>query len=207
VAEAIADGIAQVVFLGAGLDTRAHRLVAPAGASALELDLPVNIAYKQQRLLAIYGGLPEHVVLVPVDFETDDLTAALAPRGFRIDKPALLVWEAVTQYLTEDGVRRTRAFLAKAASGGRLIFTYVRKDFVDGTNTYDAEKLYQDFVVKQRVWHFGIEPQHVADLLREYGWVEREQVGRAEYVQRYLEPIGRALSVSEIERFVYAECP
>jgi O-methyltransferase involved in polyketide biosynthesis len=52
---------------------------------------------------------------------------------------------------------------------------------------------------------FGIAPQHVAALLREYGWTEREQVGPAEYVARYLEPAGRRMPVSEIERFVRAE--
>lgn len=205
VTEAIDEGIGQVVVLGAGLDTRAYRLIAPAGVPAFEVDLPANIAYKRQRLVAIYGGLPERVALVPIDFETDDLTAALAACGFRIEKRAMFVWEAVTQYLTEDGVRRTLASLSKAVTGSRLIFTYVRKDFVDGSNVYDAESLYQTFVVKNRVWRFGIEPQHVAGLLREYGWAEREQVGRAELTRRYLEPIGRGLPVSEIERFVYAE--
>lgn len=46
VADALDSGIGQVVFLGAGLDTRAFRLVAPAGAEAIELDLPANVAYK-----------------------------------------------------------------------------------------------------------------------------------------------------------------
>ena len=55
------------------------------------------------------------------------------------------------------------------------------------------------------VWKFGIAPQHVSALLREYGWTEREQVGPAEYVARYLEPAGRRMPVSEIERFVRAE--
>jgi len=56
------------------------------------------------------------------------------------------------------------------------------------------------------VWHYGIAPENVAGLLREYGWTEREQVGRSEYLTRYLEPAGRAaLPASEVERFVYAE--
>jgi hypothetical protein len=45
----------------------------------------------------------------------------------------------------------------------------------------------------------------VAALLREYGWAEREQVGPAEYAARYLQPVGRAMPISEIERFVQAE--
>jgi O-methyltransferase involved in polyketide biosynthesis len=38
----------------------------------------------------------------------------------------------VTQYLTEPGVRKTLDFLARAAGGSRLAFTYVRKDFLEG---------------------------------------------------------------------------
>ena len=205
VAEALAAGIDQVVFLGAGLDTRACRLVAPAGARAFEVDLPANSAYKRDRLRAIYGRVPERVRLIPLDFETGDLAAALAANGFQTGRPALFVWEAVTQYLTEDGFRRTLGFLAGSAAGSRLIFTYVLKDFVDGVNRYGAERAYQDFVVKQRIWHLGLDPDGVAGLLAEYGWAEREQVGRPEYVARYLEPAGRDLPVTEIERFVYAE--
>jgi methyltransferase (TIGR00027 family) len=204
VAQAVTDRVEQMVILGAGLDTRAYRLVAPAGVPAFEIDVPANIVYKEQRLRRIYGRLPEHVALVAVDFGVDDLGVALGAHGFRLEQRAMFVCEAVTQYLTEDAVRRTLAFLSHAASGSRLIFTYVRKDFLDGTNQNGAQGLYRDFVAK-RVWRFGIDPEHVGGLLQEYGWAEREQVGRAEYAARYLEPIGRDLSVSEMERFVYAE--
>jgi O-methyltransferase involved in polyketide biosynthesis len=108
----------------------------------------------------------------------------------------MYVWEAVTQYLTEDGVRNTLAFLSQAAAGSQLIFTYILRDFLDGTDPRGpAAKMYQEFVVKHRVWRFGLDPAHVGALLREYGWTEREQVGNSEYTTRYLRPIGRDLPV------------
>ncbi|WP_348980524.1 SAM-dependent methyltransferase [Polyangium sp. 15x6] len=204
VVEAIDAGITQVVILGAGLDTRAYRLLAPAGVSAFEVDLPANITYKQERLHEIYGRVPEHVTLIPVDFQIDDLGSALAGNGFRLEARAMFVWEAVTQYLTEEGFRKTLGFLSKAAAGSRLIFTYIREDFLAGINFYGAERIHQD-MKKHDVWHFGIAPENVDGLLRAYGWAEHEQVGSSEYFARYIEPSGRALSVSEIERFVYAE--
>lgn len=205
VAEAIDLGIQQLVILGAGLDTRAYRLTAPAKVPAFEVDLPANITYKRDRLLKLFGGLPEHVTLIPVDFQTDDLAGALASNGFRADAQTMFVWEAVTQYLTEDGFRRTLRFLSKAAAGSRLIFTYVREDFLAGVNFYGAEQIHRDMKTKYDVWHFGIKPENVDGLLREYGWAEREQVGPREYFKRYIEPSGRDLSASEIERFVDAE--
>jgi methyltransferase (TIGR00027 family) len=205
VADALAAGIGQVVILGAGLDTRAYRLVAPAGAVAFELDQRANTDYKLRRLRPIYGGAPERVRVIPVDFEVDDLAAVMAAAGFDSARPALFVWEAVTQYLTEESVRATFTFLAKAPAGSRLIFTYVRADFLDGTDLYGAGPLRERMTGKYDVWKFGLAPHEVAALLREYGWVEREQMGPAEYVARYIEPAGRRMPVSEIERFVRAE--
>jgi methyltransferase (TIGR00027 family) len=202
---ALHDGIRQFVFLGAGLDSRSRRLVAPTGARSFETDLPANVAYKRRRLTEVYGRLPDNVALAAVDLETDDLAAALAGAGFQWDEPALFVWEAVTQYLTGDGVRRTLAGLAAAAPGSRLIFTYLRRDFLDGTEDYGAAAARQEFVTKRHVWHFGLLPAETPALLRDYGWTEREQVGPAEYTERYLRPLGRDQPVSPIERFVYAD--
>jgi methyltransferase (TIGR00027 family) len=204
VTAAVEAGIDQVVVLGAGMDTRAYRLPGRNDVRVYEVDLPVNIDTKRARVRAVLGDVPDHVRLVPVDFETDDLAESLAANGFRLDRPTMFVWEAVTQYLTEVGVRRTLAFLAKAPAGGRLVFTFVRRDFLDGTNTYEAAGAYRDFVVRQRVWHFGLTPDQVTGLLDEYGWIEREQVGAAEYQDRYVRPVGRKMPVSEIERFVSA---
>jgi O-methyltransferase involved in polyketide biosynthesis len=86
-----------------------------------------------------------------------------------------------------------------------LIFTYVRKDFLDGIDFYGAESAHQDFVVKHAMWHFGLDPDDVRSLLQEYDWAEREQVGSREYLARYVRPTGRDLPVSEIERFVCCE--
>src|SRR3954452_7638774 len=130
VRDALDDGIKQFVFLGAGLDTRPYRLVAPTGARSFETDLQANIAYKRRRLTETYGRLPANATLTPVDLETDDLTAALNATGFDWTEPAMFIWEAVTQYLAEDAVRRTLSCLTSAVPGSRLIFTYLRRDFL-----------------------------------------------------------------------------
>ncbi|ALG10408.1 class I SAM-dependent methyltransferase [Kibdelosporangium phytohabitans] len=204
VSAAVQARINQVVVLGSGFDTRARRLVVPAGASAFEVDLPASIDHKRK---VTRDRGPAGVRLVAVDFRTDDLAECLAAAGFRMDEPAMVVWEAVTQYLTEDGVRRTLASLGRLPAGSRLIFTYIRADFLDGRELYGAGALRRWFVTRQRLWHFGIAPEDVDGLLREYGWVEREQVGPTEYQHRYVRPAARELPTSEIERFVYAVKP
>lgn len=203
--EAAARGVGQVVLLGAGLDDRSYRALREPAPLTIELDLPGNIAYKRRRLLRIFGRVPEHARLVAVDFESADLDHVLSAGGYRHDQPGLFIWEAVTQYLTEAAVRRTLTALARAAAGSRLIFTYVRRDFLEGTNRWNSQALYDQFVRNQRIWHFGLDPDDVNPLLQDYGWAEREQVGATEYTRRYLEPIGRRLNVTDLERFVLAE--
>lgn len=204
VGEALATGIDQLVLLGAGLDTRAHRLAAPAGARSFEVDLPANTAAKQRLARAALGERADVVAYVPLDLATADLLPALVERGFAADRPAVIVWEAVTQYLTEAGVRRTLAALATAAPGSRLLFTYVRADFLDGTNTYDATALRRRMVGPKGIWHFGLAPDAVYPLLREYGWAGLDQAGPAEYARRYPALARRGMPVSELERCVQA---
>lgn len=196
VAEAVREGVQQLIVLGAGLDTRAYRLA--GDLPVVEADLPSNVEDKRARVEAVFGRVPANVTLRPTDFETDDLGDLLDPA-----RPAMIVWEAVTQYLTEEGVRRTLSQLGKAAPGSRLIFTYVLADFLDGSRAYGAERAYREFVTKHRVWRFGLAPAEVAPLLREYGWAETEQAGPAEYRAWYLAN-RPGLAVSEIERFVHA---
>jgi methyltransferase (TIGR00027 family) len=130
---------------------------------------------------------------------------ALTASGYAVGAKTLFIWEAVTQYLTESSVRQTFQFLATAAPGSRLVFTYVRQDFLEGRTFYGAEAAYQDFVVKRRLWKFGMQPHRVADFLAGYGWREIEQAGEQEFLTRYVQPTGRPLPVSEIERTVSAE--
>jgi methyltransferase (TIGR00027 family) len=201
VREALARGVDAVVFLGAGLDTRGISLVAPAGVPAFEVDLPDNIAYKRKKLPRGTSGL---VTLVPADLATDDLAQALAAHGFRLGGKTMFVWEAVTQYLTEDGFRHTMAFLSKAGTGSELVFTYIGQDFIDGTRLYGSANLYRRFRGENPLWHFGIAPEDVAGLLAEYNWQEIGQAGRTEFLDQYVRPAGRAVDVSGIERAVYA---
>jgi methyltransferase (TIGR00027 family) len=205
--EAARAGIQAVVILGAGLDTRAYRLAALGAIPVFEVDLPENVAYKRAKLQAVFGSVPAHVALVQLDFESQDLASALASQGYRGEYKSFFLWEGVTQYLSEDGVQRTLRFLAQAKAGSRLAFTYVRKDFIDGTARYGLDRLYETYRVKEQLWHFGLEPEQVATFLETYGWREVEQVGSQEYVERYLKPAGREMSIMEIERAVYAEKP
>jgi O-methyltransferase involved in polyketide biosynthesis len=182
-----------------------HRLLMRATDSKAEGLWASLLCRKRYADDKVREALKDGITLAAVDLEADDLTAALSTAGLNWNAPVMVVWEAVTQYLTEDTVRRTLARLTAAAPGSRLIFTYLRRDFLDGTRDYGAAAARREFVTRRRVWHFGLLPEETPALLREFGWTEREHVGPTEYPERYLRSLGRDLTVSPIERFVYAD--
>jgi methyltransferase (TIGR00027 family) len=193
-----------VVDLGAGMDTRPYRLARRSDIPVFEVDLPVNIERKRAAVQRAIGGVPASVHLVPLDFEHEDLIGTLAAHGYRTDARTFFIWEGVTQYLTEDAVRATLAALQSAPTGSRLAFTYVRKDFIDGVNKYDAEILYKRFRQRQQIWRFGLDPDAVAEFLAEYGWRLVEQAGPEYFLRNYIEPAGRRLAASQLEWSAYA---
>jgi len=203
-ADALKHDIDTVVILGAGLDTLAYRNLQLAQAHVYEVDLPGIITYKQKRVQQIFQKLPAHVTYVPIDFETQTLGSVLTAQSYSLDRKTFFVWEGVTQYLTEAGVRSTFEFLAKASAGSRLVFTYVQQDFIDGVNLYGARSLYARFRRRRQVWHFGIRPDDVAAFLAEYGWRLVDNAGPDYFVPHYIAPTGRRLGASQLEWTAYA---
>jgi methyltransferase (TIGR00027 family) len=197
--------VAAIVDLGAGLDTRVYRLAELASVPAWEVDQPENIAAKRAALESALGALPAHVTLVPVDFDREILGDALAHHGYVTGAVTFFILEAVTQYLTEAGIESVFGFLATAAPGSRLAFTYVTKDFIDGTNTHGQDELRAKYVTKEKLWLWGIDPDAVAAFLARYGWQVVEHPTYAELAQKYVTPTRRELVATPIERMVYAE--
>lgn len=194
-----------VVVLGAGLDTRGYRIARHSDLPVFEVDQQINIERKTAVVQRVLGAAPASVHLVPVDFERDDLMSALAEHGYRADGRTFFIWEGVTQYLAPQAVRATLRQLSGAAPGSRLIFTYVRQDFIDGTQRYGADAVYRRFRERSQVWKSGLVPEEVGALLAEYGWRLVEQAGPSYYRDTYIRPTGRTLSASPIEWAVLAE--
>lgn len=193
-----------VLNLGAGFDTRLYRLPTLADLPAWEVDQPENINAKARQLRKMFSAIPPHRTLVAIDFDHEDLAAALASHGYTAGTRTFVIWEAVTQYLTAESVRATLASLAHLAPGSRLALTYILQSFLDGQQMEGWEKVYKDYVPTQ-IWRFGMEPAAWPALLAEYGWRLREDVSYVELAERYVQPTGRVLAATAVERVVYAE--
>lgn len=194
-----------VVVLGAGLDTRACRIARHSDMPVFEVDQHVNTERKAAVLERVLGATPPSVRLVPLDFETEALMPALQAAGYRRDDRTFFIWEGVTQYLRPEAVRSTLDQLRDAAPGSRLVFTYIRQDFVDGTDLHGAEALYRRFRQRRQVWRSGLVREDVGELLDEYGWRLVEQAGPSYFRDTYIRPTGRTLSASPLEWTALAE--
>lgn len=205
VQEALAQGVAQVAILGAGLDTRPYRLAGMEHARVFEVDLPAVQEAKKQRLRKRLGRLPQQVTFLPIDFDTQSLETVFSGTSFDPARPAIFVWEGVTQYLSEEAVRKTLAFVGRSAPGSILVFTYVLKSFMQRRSDIPgAEKMMEMVARRGALWLFGLEPSNIGSSLSPFGLRLLADVGNAEYQARYFKPLGRTLIVSEIERIAQA---
>jgi methyltransferase (TIGR00027 family) len=208
---ALSQGIRQLVILGAGFDTRPYRLAGMEHVKVLEVDLPSVQEDKKKRLEKHFGRLPEHVTFVPIetfvpiDFDTQSLEDVLLRTAFDPSSPAVFVWEGVTQYIPEEAVRRTLAFVGKSAPGSTLIFTYVLKSVIERrSNIPGADKMMDTAAKNDYPWIFGLEPSNVPFFLKSFHLNPMADLGNADYQARYLKPLGRTLGVFEGERIVQA---
>ena len=194
-----------VVNLGAGFDTRLYRLEALRNIPCWEVDQPINIAAKERMLKSALKTVPKNVTLTGINFVEQEIGELLKQSGYQAGAKTFFVWEAVSQYLNDAAVKKVFDFFAKAPAGSQLVFTYIPRDFIDGTNLYNQEKFYKRVVLKDKIWQFGFDPTTLGELLGRIGWKLVKDLGYAELGDRYVKPTGRNLDVLQIERVVYAE--
>ncbi len=85
----------------------------------------------------------------------------------------------MTQYLTENSVRRALKRLRVTTPSNRLKLNYVRRDFIDGTNRHGTRTLYRTVLQRRQLWHFGLQLDEVAGFTVDYGW----QLGGTDRIQ------------------------
>jgi methyltransferase (TIGR00027 family) len=174
-------GVGQVVLLGAGFDTRAARL-ARAGVSFFEVDHPATQAEKRSRLAALSGYPIEAARFVGCDFEAgEDFAARLAQAGFDAAAPAVILWEGVAAYLSEEAVRGTLRRVADAFHEETPIyFDYVGRRLAEGERIKPSDHGARDEVSRLgEPLRFGINDPLplLADCgFRHVRWVNFDQI-------------------------------
>jgi methyltransferase (TIGR00027 family) len=206
VRQAMRGGARQALLLGAGFDSRPYRLEELRDVPVFEVDHPSTQRAKRQRLEARLGRLPGNVRFVPVDFEKDDLEAALLHADFDTRAATVAIWEGVVSYLTPAAVDQNFRMLARIlAEQGQLIFSYVHQGALDGSVAFQEARRWKSSVRSSgEPFIFGFDPAGLADYLRPRGFALESDVSTAEAAKIYCQPIHRREPGSELYRIAAA---
>ena len=184
---AIKDGVTQLVILGAGFDTRASRLDFLQAIPVIEIDHPNTSNFKIDTYKKKVGQLPQHVTYRQIDFNIQSLDELAHQYHFDFTRPTAIIWEGVTNYLTEEAIDNSFTFISKYPKGSYVIFTYVHRQVLDDPRAFfGGEKLLKDLENIEERWTFGFYPKELPNYLFKFGWTLVEDLGAAEYRQRYL---------------------
>ena len=204
-AAALDQGAEQVVILGAGFDSRPYRMAGLRSVDVFEVDHPDTQAAKRGVLTRLFSPLPEHVRFVRIDFTRDDLASVMHGAGYRDSARTFILWEGVTNYLTEGAVDATLRWCSRASPGSLVLFTYVHRDVLTTPSAFAGTK--NLFAALERAgerFTFGMEPSDLPRYLGERGLSLEQDVGAAEYRARYFGAGARRMRGHEFYRVALA---
>lgn len=124
--EALGRGLRQVVLVGAGLDSFAlRRRDLESSVRVYELDHPASQRSKRAKLSRLGIDLPKNLEFVPIDFERERLSDALAASSFAGEEKTFFIWLGTTPYLTEKAIFSTlESIRAVACAGSEVVLDY-----------------------------------------------------------------------------------
>ncbi len=143
--EALKNEFPQVVFLGAGYDTRAYRFAdLNKGTKVIELDAAPTQNWKKKCLKKAKIDMPENVTLAPINFNKESLKDVLEKAGYSPDQKTLFIWEGVSYYLEAESVDATLGFLREFAHPESIIaFDYVVPMTSENENDFGVKKFFE----------------------------------------------------------------
>ena len=213
------NGIEQYVILGAGYDSRAHRLKLPSSMKIFEVDQP---EVSDNKLAKLPKELPnsENVTYVNIDFSYQSLTEQLIGAGLDQKKSTIFTLEGVSQYITKEAVSSTIKELASLTRDTNSIFFMSYVDelldknpeacFGEGyPNPAKKASLIKGLSAKVgEPWISFYNGAEIEDLLSQNGYSIEENVTLEDLNSLYFSPVGRTLNENQIfklEHFVVAE--
>jgi methyltransferase (TIGR00027 family) len=195
----------QLVVLGSGFDSRAYRLPGLRRIRVFEVDHPDTLAVKRSVLGRVLSALPENVRFVEMDFNQRELEPVMAAAGYRASAPALVLWEGVTNYLTEPAVDAVLRWCSRGAPGSQLLFTYVHRDVITNPDSFvGTQRLYASLDRFGERWTFGIEPGELRAFLAGRGLILERDLGATEYRKLYFEQAADQMRGYEFYRIAMA---
>ena len=213
------DGIEQYVILGAGYDSRAHRLDLSPSIKIFEVDQK-DVQDRKLSKLPIEVPNFENVTYVSVDFSNQSLAEQLLNAGFDQSKSTVFTLEGVSQYVSKDALISTIKEVQILSKDSESIFflSYVNEllsknpEACFGKGYRNPEKkaaLIQSLSEKAgEPWISLYSDEEIENLLALNDFSVEENLTFAELNSLFFAPVGRDLPENQIfklEQFLVAK--
>jgi methyltransferase (TIGR00027 family) len=178
IANAIDEGVRQVIVLGAGYDSRAWRFARP-GVTFYEVDLPATQADKRTR--APEGG-PKYV---SADVTGLSLRESLTAAGFRSGEATAFTAEGLTMYLTEQQVTHLLALLSELSGPGSRLAVNFGVGF-EQQGSHRGRVARRAMALGGEELRFRLTPAEAPKFMTNTGWTMDEMLTGPQLRDKYL---------------------
>ena len=188
--EALKDQTSQVVFLGAGYDTRAYRFAnLNHGTRIFELDIAPTQDRKRKCIKSARLKVPEFLTFIPIDFNHQSLADVLGEAGYQSHLKTLFIWEGVSYYLDAASVDRTFEIASKAAHPeSSIAFDYIVSISKENIDDYYGVKEFSQTMREQHPNEdllFSIDEGEIESFLEQRGLRVVEYLNNDDIEKRY----------------------
>jgi methyltransferase (TIGR00027 family) len=186
---AAAEGLDELIILGAGLDSRPYRMAAQLeGTRVLEVDHPASQSSKRKRLRRRSLPTPSNVTYVPFDLNRDDLDAVLGIAGHERSARTLIIWSGVSPYLAEESVANVLSWVGEHRDPpASIVFDVVWAEVIDGSREYPyAAAVRRQVASTGEPFRWGVPEGRVEESLAPYGLRAERVLGPGEIRSTYL---------------------
>jgi methyltransferase (TIGR00027 family) len=205
--ELIDAGLKQIVIIGAGYDTRAHRIEkVKENCKIFEIDHPLTQEVKIKTIKNLFSDPQNHVTYLPMTIGQVQLDKKLIKAGFDPNQKALFIAEGFLMFLPAFAASMLLNFICDmSAPGSVLLADWFSISVVDGSSALKEAKAFKIFVENEGTpLRFGIPDEKAEDYFKKRGFKKAECVNAAWCKEKYFREAGRDRSVSPMFNFVYA---
>ena len=211
--------IEQYVILGAGYDSRAHRLKLPSKLKIFEVDQSEVQELKRLRLPDNMANR-ESITYVDIDFNHQSLKEQLINVGFDQNKSTIFTLEGVSQYISREALDATLKEVAdlNPNSNSKIFISYVNKLLKEDSKAcfgkgYSKPEKAVSFITNSAAkmgepWISFYSAEEIESILSQNNFTLIENKTLADLNSKYFTPVGRTIPenhIFKLEHFVIAE--
>ncbi len=186
---ALRDEFPQIIFLGAGYDSRPYRFAGLIRETRIfEVDAHPTQQRKKELLQNANIRVPDRLTFVPINFKTDALNDILSKAGYDKSKKTLFILEGVSFYLSHEELDNILNFVkSDSPKGSMLCFDY-RLLLPEGSQAYGAKefmKVMQTMFAGEPL-KFGLRDDEYDAFLSKKGFALIEHLTPEDMERKYL---------------------